>query len=180
MLGSDVCLYEVPPHISEYRPIGAQTKLSACRNVEVTGVRCEGRAEGVKDNMSSFTPSPFLYISLLSPPHFYRPTARHPIIHTLTLKPFQSVLLCLTTSSTLCIPKRLYKSTQRFLSFNETPPLHLIPSSVPPSQNFADFQPSSPMFHSHMSTHSGHKLCISFHLCGIIHHNLYRKYFCEE
>ena len=31
----------------------------------------------------------------------------------------------LTTSSTLCTPKRLYKSTLRFLSFSETSHIHL-------------------------------------------------------
>ena len=99
----------------------------SCRNVEVTGVRCEGRAEGVKDNMSSFTPSLLhsftshsCHLTHLHISTGRRPTARHPIIHTLTLKPFQSVRLCLITSSTLCIPKRLYKSTQRFLSVPST------------------------------------------------------------
>ena len=31
----------------------------------------------------------------------------------------------LTTSATLCTPRRLYKSTLRFLSFNDTPHIHL-------------------------------------------------------
>ena len=34
-------------------------------------------------------------------------------------------LPCLTTSATLCTPRRLYKSTLRFLSFSDTPHIHL-------------------------------------------------------
>ena len=34
-------------------------------------------------------------------------------------------LSCLTTSATLSTPKRLYKSTLRFLSFSDTPHIHL-------------------------------------------------------
>ena len=34
-------------------------------------------------------------------------------------------LQCLTTSATLSTPKRLYKSTLRFLSFSDTPHIHL-------------------------------------------------------
>ena len=34
-------------------------------------------------------------------------------------------LPCLTTSATLCIPKRLFKSTLHFLSLSDTPHIHL-------------------------------------------------------
>ena len=60
--------------------------------------------------------------------------------------------------------------TLRFLSFSDTPHIHLtITSSVPSSPDIADLQPSSPRFQSHISMHSGHKPCISFPLCGMMH-----------
>ena len=40
------------------------------------------------------------------------------------------------------------------------------------SPGYADSEPSSPMFQSHMSTHSGYKPCISFPLCGMMHPKL--------
>ena len=60
------------------------------------------------------------------PCHHHIPAGRHPIISTLTLHiPNHLNLTRLTTSSTLCTPKRLYKSTPRFLSFSDTPHIHL-------------------------------------------------------
>ena len=53
-------------------------------------------------------------------------------------------LPCLITSATLRIPKRLFKSSFRFLSFNDTP--HISPLYIPLSPNYADFQPSFPCF----------------------------------
>ena len=47
-------------------------------------------------------------------PHSYVPHAQTTLIY-----------LALTTSSTLCTPKRLYKTTLRFLSFSHTPHIHL-------------------------------------------------------
>ena len=43
------------------------------------------------------------------------------------------------------------------------------PSSVLSSPDFADSLSSSPRSQSHMSMHSGHKPCISFPLCGMMH-----------
>ena len=40
------------------------------------------------------------------------------------------------------------------------------------SPGYGDSQPSSPMFQSHMSIHSGHKPCISFPLWGMMHPDL--------
>ena len=45
----------------------------------------------------------------------------------------------LTTSATLCTPKRLYKSRLCFLSFSNT---SISPSSAPSSPDYADSQPS--------------------------------------
>ena len=57
------------------------------------------------------------------------------------------------------IPKRLYKSSLRFLSCNYTP--HLSHHHTLRPFQTTDFQLSTPMFQSRMSTHIGHKLCIS-------------------
>ena len=69
-----------------------------------------------------------------------------------------------TTSARLWIPKILYKSSLCFPSFKDTPHIQLSisPLSVPSSLDYADSQPSLLMFKSHMSAHSGHKLCKSF------------------
>ena len=77
-------------------------------------------------------------------------------------------LPCLTTSATRSTPKRLYKSTLHFLCL-ATPRTSISPSSVPSSRDFADLQLSLPRFQSYMSIHSGHKPCISFPLCGMMH-----------
>ena len=58
---------------------------------------------------------------------------------------------------------RLFKSTLRYLS-SATLRTSISPSSALSSPDYADFQPSSPMFQSHMSTLSGHKPCISFRI----------------
>ena len=92
----------------------------------------------------------FPYISPLPPPHFYRPI---PNQSTLQMsKPSQSAMPR-SPHPPLCTPRRLYKSTLRFLSFSNTPHIHL--SSIP---NFADMLSSSPRFQSHMSIHFGHNL----------------------
>ena len=58
--------------------------------------------------------------------HQHISTGRHPIIpHFCSTCPNHLNLPRLTTSSTLCTPKRLYKSTLRFLSFSDTPHIHL-------------------------------------------------------
>ena len=74
------------------------------------------------------TPSP------TSRPLYHQPSAsRHPIIHTLTLqmsKPSQSSTPHHISNT---IPRRLHKSSLRFLSFKDTPHIHLtiIPFSLP-------------------------------------------------
>ena len=50
-------------------------------------------------------------------------TQSSPLLHSTC--PNHLNLARLTTSSTLCTPKRLYKSTLRFLSFSDTPHIHL-------------------------------------------------------
>ena len=73
--------------------------------------------------------SPYPHISVSSPPpspHFYRPTPNH--LHSY-------VPHAKTTSVTLCTPRRLCKSTLRFLSFSDTPHIHLtIIRSIRPLQ----------------------------------------------
>ena len=79
-------------------------------------------------------------------------------------------LPCLTTSATFSIPN----STNSHFAFypSVTPRTSISPSYAPSSPVYADFQPSSPMFQSHMSTHSGHKLCIYSLLYDMMHHGL--------
>ena len=81
-------------------------------------------------SISSFTHSqsfcPYPHISPLPPPHFYRltPNYLHSYVpHAQTTSTPQS-----TTPHHLSHalnPKRLYKSTLRFLSFSDTPHIHL-------------------------------------------------------
>ena len=52
------------------------------------------------------------------------------------------------------------------------PRTFISPSSVPSYPDFADLLSSSPRFQSHMSILSGHKPCISFPLCGMMHPEL--------
>ena len=119
--------------------------------------------------------------SLPAPTHTSRPcyhhipTGRHPIISILMLHmpkaPNHLNLPCLTTSATLSTPKDC--TNPHCASYPSAAPLTSIsPSSVPSSPDFADLQPSSPRFQSHMSTHSGHKTCISFPLCRMMHPEL--------
>ena len=83
----------------------------------------------------------------------------------------------LTTSATLC---SLYCHPEECtnphcVSYpSATPRTSFLPSSVPSSPDFADLLSSSPRFQSHMSIHSGHKPCISFPLCGMMHPELSR------
>ena len=57
------------------------------------------------------------------------------------------LLPCLTTSATLWIPKDCKKSSLCFLSFNDTPHIHLTIIRSALSLDYADFQPSLPIFH---------------------------------
>ena len=64
------------------------------------------------------------------PRHHHISVRQHPIIPTLTLKTIipsyhTKNLPCLTTSATHWIPRRLHKSSQCFLSFKDTPHIHL-------------------------------------------------------
>ena len=60
------------------------------------------------------------------------------------------------------------KPQLHFLSFKDT---STSPSYALFSSSYADFQPSSPLYQSHKSTHSGHKLYASFPLCDMMHQN---------
>ena len=61
----------------------------------------------------------------------------------------------ITTFATLWTPKRLYKTSLRFLSFRDTSHVYtsISPSCALFSPGYADSQPSLPMSKSHMSTH---------------------------
>ena len=155
--------YEAPPHITEHCPFRVQTK-----HLHII----------LTHSYQVFLPLP-THLTQLPPPHFYRLIPNHPHMP----KPPQSTRL--TTSSTLC--RRLYKSTLHFLSFRDTlnpqktvqihtelpilqrHPAH--PSHHHPfhSLQTVDYLSSSRRFQSHMSMHSGHKPCISFPLCGMMH-----------
>ena len=67
---------------------------------------------------------PYPHISPLPPPHSYRPTPNN--LHSYAPHAqTTSIYHRLTTSAMLSSPKRLYKSTLRFLSFRDTPHIHL-------------------------------------------------------
>ena len=93
------------PHISEHRPFRMQSKHF---NVLI---------HTLFPSLSIDYSSP--YISPLPPPPFYRPTPLR------SRCPNHLNLPRLTTSATLSTPRRLYKSTLRFLSFSDTPHIHL-------------------------------------------------------
>ena len=97
------------------------------------------------------TKSSSLYprISAPPPPHFFRLTPNHPHSYVPTC-PNHLNLPCLTTSATLCTPRRLYKSTLHFLSFSDTLHIHLtIIRSV--LSRLCRFVFSSPRFQSHVN-----------------------------
>ena len=99
----------------------------------------------------------------LNSPHIYKPTLNH--LHPYTLQmpkqmiPSQSAMPHHLSYTLNTIPKRLYKSSLRFLSCNYTP--HSSHHHTLRPFQTTDFQLSTPMFQSRMSTHIGHKLCIS-------------------
>ena len=68
-------------------------------------------------------------------------------------------------------PQKTVQIHTALQSFSDTA-TSISPSSVPSSLDFADLLSSSPRFQSHMSIHSGHKPCISFPLCGMMHPEL--------
>ena len=138
----------------------------------------------------------------LPPPPFYRPILNHshgfhtPIrsrcpnhlnLSCFTLFPFpknssklplnwkpSSVMRTsrTTTTATLCTPRRLYKSTLRFLSFSDTPHIHLtiIFSFLSKLCRFAFFIDLVSV--SYVNTPE-HKSLIFFPLCGMIHLELW-------
>ena len=75
----------------------------------------------------------------------------------------------LTTSSTLCTSRILYKSTQRFLSFSDTPHIHLTIIRFRLSPDFADSLSSSPRYQSHMSMTLWTQALYIFPLCSMMH-----------
>ena len=113
---------------------------------------------------------PYPHISPLPPPHSYRLTPNHlhsyaphaqttSIYHASPPQPRSEPLKDCTNQHCASYP-------------SATPRTSISPSSVPSSPGFADLQPSSPRFQSYMSIHSGHKPCISFPLCGMMHPEL--------
>ena len=83
--------------------------------------------------MPSFTrtfspslPAPsYPYNSPLPSPHFYRPTLNHPQAYA---PDAQTTSICLASTPlphSACTPKKLLKSTLRFLFFSDTPHIHL-------------------------------------------------------
>ena len=77
----------------------------------------------------------------------------------------------LTTSATLCTPKRLQIHTAlSILQRHSTHPSHHHP--IHPLQAMQILSLHRPCFSPICQTHSGHKLCISFSLCGVMHHIL--------
>ena len=99
-------------------------------------------------SISSFTHSYQVFLPL--PTHLTPVTTTFLQAHTQSSPLLRSTcpnylnLLRLTTSATLCTPRRLYKSTLHFLSFSDTPCIS--PSSVPSSPDYADLPSSSPRF----------------------------------
>ena len=152
--------------------------------------------------MSSFTHSfqVFLLLTLHFTPatSFYRLTPNHSHSYASDAQTLQSVTpfhICHTLYTQMTVqlysgsltsichasphsPHSVYPNdcTNPHCAFYHSATLHtsISPSSTLSSPDFADFQPSSPMFQSHMSTLSGQKFSISFPLCGVMlmHHKL--------
>ena len=129
--------------------------------------------------VSSFTHSlhVFLYpcphISPLPPPHFCRLTPNHLcsyVSHAQTTSNYYaSPLLPCSEHPKDCT----IKTSLRFLSFRDTQHhTSISPSCALLSPGYAESRPSLPMSQSHMSMHSGHKPCISFPSCGMMHPEL--------
>ena len=126
-------------------------------------------------SISSFTHSlqvflPLPTISLLPPPHFYRPTPHH--LHSY-------IPHAQTTSIHHALPPQPHSEppinyiNPHCTSYpSATPCTSISPSSVPSSPDFADLKPSSPRSQSYMTIQSGHKPCIPFPLCGMMHPEL--------
>ena len=130
-------------------------------------------SQSLKTVYSDHKPSTFMSLSISSLPippltshpcHLHFSTNWYPILPTLTLDrcPNHLNLPHLTTSATLCTPRRLwlYKSTLRFHP-STTHRRSISPSFVSFSPDYADLLPSSPRFKSHMSMHSRHRPCLS-------------------
>ena len=100
---------EAPPHIPEHCPFRVQTK----RLHIILHTLIPSLPPSTRTSHPCHTTT-FLQADTQSP-SFLRSTC-----------PNHLNLPRLTTSSTLCAPKRLYKSTLRFLSFSDTPHIHLI------------------------------------------------------
>ena len=96
--------YEVSPYIPEHYPFRVQTQL-------------------LHIILHTFSPSLPAPTHTSHPYHHHISTGRHPLLRSTCQNHLN--LPRLTTSATLWTLKRLYKSTLRFLSFSDTPHIHL-------------------------------------------------------
>ena len=106
-LGLDVCPYEVPPHTS------LNTAHSECKPNTF-----------MSSSTHSFQVFLFLPLHLTPATSIFLQADTQSSTLLRSRCPNHLNLLRLTTSSTLCTPKRLYKSTLRFLSISYTPHIH--------------------------------------------------------
>ena len=110
------------------------------------------------------------YNSPLLPPHFCSPTPNHPQSH---VPDVQTTSICFASPHlphSACTPKKLLKSTLRFLSFSDTPHIHLtiIRFNLSRLCTFSAFIAHASIPYAN----SGHKLCISFPLYGMMPYEL--------
>ena len=142
--GSDIFPYEVPPHIPEY-----------LLPTQVANQALPWHPSHILSKFSYSSP----YISPLPPPHFYRSIPNHPHSYA---PDAQTTSICHASPD---LPHSVYLEdcTNPHLAFYPSATLRtsISPLSASSSSDYADFQPSSPMFQSHLSTHSWHKFCIS-------------------
>ena len=106
MLGLDVCPYEVPPHIPEYRPFRMQTK----------------HFHVIIHTLFPSLPIPPLTLHLTPATSTFLQADTQSSTLLRFRCPNHLNLPRLTTSATLCTPRR---STLHFLSFSDTPHIHL-------------------------------------------------------
>ena len=105
-----------------------------------------------------FTPATSTFLQTPDHPHSYTQDAQNTsMCHVI-------VTIIVTTYTTLSIPKRLQIFTS--LSVLQRESTHLSHHhTFSPSPDYADFQPSLPMFQSHMSAHSGNNIIYWTSLC---------------
>ena len=153
---------EPPPHIPEHSSFSMQT------NVNYIHTYMQSKAPSYpSSHIDTKSSSLYSHLSPLPPLLFYRLTPNHPHSYA---PHYQTTLIYFASPPPRRSVHQKDCTNPHCVSYSSAKlRTSISPSSVPLSTNFADTLPSSPRFQSHMSVDSGHKLCISFPLCGMMH-----------